>query len=198
MRHPNPLDYGWWLASRSSGAVALALMTVSVTVGLLMASKLVRRRGAPAKLRRLHETTTLTGLVAIAVHGLTLLGDSWLHPGVGGVAVPFALSYRRPFTGIGIIGGYLAALLGLTFYARRRIGARLWRRMHRLVIVAYVLSVAHAIGAGTDASVPEVREAILISAIPVAALFAVRMLPRRPPKPQRGVPAGHAALETPR
>ena len=44
--------------------------------------------------------------------------------------MPFAMGYRPIVTGIGIIAGYLAALLGLSFYARRRIGARLWRRAH--------------------------------------------------------------------
>ena len=52
------------------------------------------------------------------------------------------MSYRPLATGIGIIAGYLAALLGLSFYARRRIGARLWRRAHRLTIVVWLLAAA--------------------------------------------------------
>ena len=50
------------------------------------------------------------------------------------------MAYRPLWTGLGIIGGYLAALLGLSFYARRRIGARLWRKAHRLTVVVYVLA----------------------------------------------------------
>ena len=68
--------------------------------------------------------------------------------------MPFTIGYRPLWTSLGIIGGYLAAILGLSFYVRRRIGARLWRRLHRLTVVVYVLALVHALGAGTDASLP--------------------------------------------
>ena len=76
--------------------------------------------------------------------------------------VPFAMGFRPLFTGLGVVGGYLAALLGLSFYARKRIGARLWRKAHRATVVVYVLGLVHALGAGTDASaglVPVVGDA---------------------------------------
>ena len=88
MTGPNPYDYAWWLASRASGIVALALVTASVGLGLLMASKLLRRPGLNRVLVKMHEHLALTGLVAIAVHGITLLGDRWLNPGVAGITVP--------------------------------------------------------------------------------------------------------------
>ena len=59
------------------------------------------------------------------MHGLTLLGDPWLNPGLAGIAIPFTMAYKPLWTGLGIIGGWLAALLGLSFYFRRRIGPRL-------------------------------------------------------------------------
>ena len=102
-----------------------------MAIGLTMAGKVLRRPGIGRKLKALHEHTALAGLVAIAIHGITLLGDRWLHPGVTGILVPFSMGYRPVFTGLGILAGYLAAALGLTFYARRRIGPRLWRKAHR-------------------------------------------------------------------
>ena len=77
----DPMDYGWWLASRASGLVALALITLSVGVGLAMAGRAFQRPGLAKQLMALHEHAALAGLIAIAVHGITLLGDSWLHPG---------------------------------------------------------------------------------------------------------------------
>ena len=41
----DPMDYGWWLASRASGLVALALITLSVGVGLAMAGRAFQRPG---------------------------------------------------------------------------------------------------------------------------------------------------------
>ena len=55
-------------------------------IGLLMASGLLRRRGLKRSLLAVHEHTALVALGAMAVHGATLLGDGWLHPGLGGVA----------------------------------------------------------------------------------------------------------------
>ena len=174
----DPLDYGWWLASRASGLVALALITLSVGVGLAMAGKAFRKPGLPRKLMALHEHAALGGLIAIAVHGITLLGDRWLHPGPAGIAVPFVMDYRPVYTGLGIVAGYLAAGLGLSFYARRRIGAKLWRRLHRATIAVYVLAVIHTLGAGSD--VAWLRPAMLITGAPLLFLLTLRMLPQRP------------------
>lgn len=168
--------HGWWLASRASGLVALALVTISVGLGLAMAGKVMRRPGLSRKLRAIHEQTALAGLVAIAVHGITLLGDPWLHPGVSGIAVPFAMSFRPLATGLGIVGGYLAALLGLSFYLRRRIGARLWRKAHRATVVVYMLGLAHAFTAGTDASTVWFRWWVLMTAPLIGGLFVYRLL----------------------
>ena len=174
----DPMDYGWWLASRASGIVALALITLSVGVGLAMAGKAFRKPGLPRKLMALHEHAALGGLIAIAVHGITLLGDRWLHPGPAGIAVPFVMDYRPAYTGLGIVAGYLAAALGLSFYARKRIGAKLWRKLHRATIAVYVLAVIHTLGAGSD--VAWLRPAMLITGAPILFLLTLRMLPQRP------------------
>lgn len=178
-----PSDYVWWLAGRSAGIVALLLITASVLLGLAMAARVVpqrMRRGAMS----VHRQLALIGLAAIAAHGLLLAADPWLKAGLTGVAVPFAIHYRPLWTSMGIIGGYLAAVLGLSFYVRRRIGARLWRRMHRLTVLVYVLALGHALGAGTDASLAPVRYAMLASALPVVFLFALRAhRARTPPRP---------------
>lgn len=183
MTGPDPAQYGWWLASRASGVVALALVTASVAIGLTMAGKVLRRPGVGRKLKTLHEQTALAGLVAIAIHGITLLGDRWLHPGVSGILVPFHMSYRPVFTGLGILAGYLAAALGLTFYVRRRIGPRLWRKAHRATVVVYVLGLVHVLGAGTDAGAAWLRGFMLVTGVPIALLFVRRLLPRRRRKP---------------
>lgn len=184
-----PLSYGWWLASRASGTVALLLVTASVLIGLLMASGTLRRPGLKKRLLGLHEQTALIGLVMVAVHGITLLGDRTLHPGLIGVLVPMATPYRPVYTALGILAGYLAAALGLSFYVRRRIGGKRWRQMHRATVIAYLLGVAHVIGSGSDASYAAVRYGLVASTVPAAALFLVRNRVRaRPPTPRAPAP----------
>jgi sulfoxide reductase heme-binding subunit YedZ len=179
-------SHGWWLASRASGLVAFALITVSVGIGLAMAGKVMRRPGLSRKLVKVHEQTALAGLVAIAVHGITLLGDPWLNPGVAGITVPFAMSYKTLFTGFGIVAGYLAALLGLSFYIRKRIGPRLWRKAHRATVVVYVLGLVHALGSGTDATAVWFRWWVILTAPLIGGLFVYRLLGRRGARPAAG------------
>jgi methionine sulfoxide reductase heme-binding subunit len=173
----DPMEYGWWLASRASGIVALALISLSVMLGLAMAGRVSRDPRLRRTMIAVHEHAALAALIAIAVHGITLLGDRWLDPGVLGILVPFRMDHAPVFTGLGIIGGYLAAALGLSFYARRRIGARRWRRLHRATILVYVLSVAHTLGAGSDASTPWLRAQIVLTGAPILFLFVMRVLP---------------------
>ena len=185
MSRLDPADYVWWLASRASGIVALVLITASVALGLTMASKVVTARGVRPMLARVHEQTALAGLIAIAVHGITLLGDAWLNPGLTGVLVPFTMGYEPAYTGLGTIAGYLALALGLSFYARRRIGAKLWRKAHRATVVVYVLALVHTLGAGTDAGSTWLRAFMLSTAVPIAVLFALRVRPVRKVVPAR-------------
>lgn len=177
--------HGWWLASRASGLVALVLVTVSVGLGLAMAGKVMRRPGLSKKLLAIHEHTALAGLVAIAVHGIALLGDPWLHPGVTGIAVPFAMSFKTAFTGLGVIGGYIAALLGLSYYVRKRVGARLWRKAHRATVLVYLLGLVHALGAGTDATAVWFRWWVMVTTPLIGGLFVYRVLSERAKKQAR-------------
>jgi sulfoxide reductase heme-binding subunit YedZ len=146
----DPTEHEFWLASRAMGIVAMILLSAAVAIGLLLSGRMSNRPGGAARLKTLHEALTLTALAAIAGHGLLLLGDSYLRPGIAGVVLPFALRSQPIWTGIGILGGWLAAILGLSYYVRGWIGTSAWRWMHRWTLLAYVLCVAHTIGSGTD------------------------------------------------
>ena len=78
---------------------------------------------------------------------------------------------------MGIIAGWLAALLGLTFYVRKRIGARLWRQVHRATILVWALAVAHTIGGGTDGSERWMQAIMVTTGIPIVFLFLRRTVP---------------------
>ena len=181
----DPTRYIWWLLSRSAGIVALALISFSVLLGLTMATKVLARPGIARKLVRLHEHVALVALAAIAVHGATLLGDRWLKAGVRGLIVPFTMGYRPLYTGLGMIAGYLAALFALSFYVRRRIGTKLWRRLHRATVLVWALAVVHTIGAGSDASTVWLRLMMLAMGAPIVFLFLVRVLAGKKASPAR-------------
>jgi methionine sulfoxide reductase heme-binding subunit len=175
---PDPAKYPWWLASRSAGIVALLLVTTAVVLGLLMASNIFKRPGLKRNMVKVHEQVALAALVAIGAHGVLLLGDAWLRPGISGIAIPFTISYRPVWTGLGILAGYLAVFLGPTFYLRRRVGPRRWRQIHRATVVVFALAVAHSLGSGTDGASLWFRAMVIAGASVIVVLLAIRYEPR--------------------
>jgi sulfoxide reductase heme-binding subunit YedZ len=186
----DPSLYTWWLVSRAAGITAFAMASASVILGLSMAAKLARRPGGARRWRSLHEHLAVGTLIAVAIHGLALLADPWLHPGVAGVLLPFGISYRPLAVAGGIVAGYGMAVLGLTFYARRRLGTRRWRSAHRFTILFWALAATHALTAGSDASTPWMRAILGGSVTAVVVLFAVRL--RGGPRRRAGVPRATA------
>ncbi len=133
----DPTQHLAWIGSRSLGIVAMLLVSASVGFGFAMSGRLGGRPGAAARFKTLHEALALGALAAIAGHGLLLLADPYLSPGLAGIALPFALPGQPVWTGLGIIGGWLTAIVTLSFYVRRRIGTGVWRSLHRWTLVAF-------------------------------------------------------------
>jgi sulfoxide reductase heme-binding subunit YedZ len=164
----------YWITSRAAGIVALILSSVSVCIGLLMGGRVLR--GRKPELRVTHEALSLATLAAIAVHGLTLLGDGFLHPSLGDVAVPFLSGYKTLWTSIGIVAFWAMVLLGLSYYARTRIGPQRWRRLHRFTALAWILGVVHSLGEGTDAGQTWFLAMTAIAVVPALVLLLIRSL----------------------
>ena len=186
--YSDPGQHLFWLASRSLGVVALLLLAASVTMGLFLSGRISRRPGGPGQLKHLHEALALTAMGAIAGHGLLLLGDGYLRPGLSDITVPFVMADQPVWTGIGIVGGWLAAVVTFSFYVRKWIGNRAWRRLHRLTLGVYVLALAHTLGSGTDARSPWLM--VLVAAITAPIVFGMtyRALPA-PREPRARAPA---------
>src|SRR5260370_41612856 len=117
---PDPSHYLFWTTSRAAGITARVLASVSVGFGLMMAGRLGQGRAADR--RPIHETPSLAGMLAIAGHGLSLLGDSFLRPTLLDVTVPFTFSYKTIPTSLGILAGWATFALGLASYLRAKVG----------------------------------------------------------------------------
>jgi sulfoxide reductase heme-binding subunit YedZ len=162
----------FWLASRAAGAAALVLASLSVCIGLSLGGRLVKKH--TAEVRVVHEALSLATLAALAVHGLTLLGDSYLRPGLLDISVPFAGSYKTLWTACGIVAFWALAALGLGYYARARIGVSRWRALHRFSALAWLLGLVHALGEGSDAGQAWFLAMTTIVVAPALALLLVR------------------------
>jgi sulfoxide reductase heme-binding subunit YedZ len=171
--HTDPLPHLFWLTSRAAGFVALILASLAVSLGLLMSTKLLRRRGA--ELLVTHEILSLSTIVALVVHGVALLGDGYLHRSIADISIPFATGYQTGWTSVGIIGGWGLIVLGLSYYARRRVGATRWRKLHRLTALAWLAGLAHSLGEGTDAGQAWFLAMIALVTVPALILLATRL-----------------------
>ncbi|HEU4701073.1 MAG TPA: hypothetical protein VFS37_01225, partial [Conexibacter sp.] len=167
----------FWITSRAAGVLALLLASASVSAGLLMGGRMLPR--AQRTLRAWHEALSLAALAALALHALSLLGDAYMHPSLAAVTIPFASSFGAPWLALGIAAGWASALLGLSYYARARIGVARWRRLHRFTAVAWLASLVHALGMGTDAGTAWFLTAVGIAVVPALTLLVVRLAEER-------------------
>ena len=165
-----------WTVSRAAGIAALLCASVSVGLGLMMATRLLR--GRLGDLRIIHEALSLATLTAHAVHLGGLLLDPWLKPAVLSLFVPFTMDYRPLWTGIGTIAGWLLVTLSLSFYVRGRIGPQRWRKLHRFAALGWLLAVGHSLGSGSDVTQPWFLASLAVVGLPALALLATRWLPR--------------------
>lgn len=164
----------FWITSRAAGTTALIFSSLAVCVGLLMGGRLLKRRGVD--LRVTHEVLSLATIVAIVVHAVALLGDGFIGMGVADVSLPLVSTYKTFWTSLGIVAGWGLILLGLSYYARARIGQQRWRRLHRFTALAWVLGLGHSLGEGTDAGQTWFLAMIAIVVVPALVLLSVRML----------------------
>lgn len=185
----------FWIASRAAGTAAILLASLAVGVGLLMGGRFVKRKGAD--LRVLHEALSLATMTAIAIHALVLLGDQFLRPTLADLTIPFVGSFARGWTTLGIVSGWAFVVLGLSYYARGRIGAQRWRTLHRFTALAWLGGLAHSIGEGTDAGKAWFLASVGAVALPVLVLLVVRTFGGRVARPG-GLPRPAAPSPRPR
>ena len=168
----------FWITSRAAGIVALLLSSAAVGVGLSMGGRFVKKRRTD--FRALHEALSLATLAALGLHAVALLGDSYFHPSIADLTIPFVRDYREPYMALGIIGGWGLLVLGLSFYMRARIGIARWRVIHRFTALAWILGIIHTLGEGSDAGRPWFLAMTAIAALPPFALLIVRIVHRPP------------------
>ncbi len=143
-----------WYATRSTGTVALALLSATMVLGILTAGR-VRTRSWPASaLADLHKRVSVLSVVFLALHVLTAVLDTYVHLSWTSTVVPFTAGYRPLWTGLGAVAVDALIAVGVSSAVRRRISARAWRTVHWVAYLSWPVAMAHALGEGTDAGAP--------------------------------------------
>lgn len=174
-----------WYFGRASGMTALLLFTTVVIFGLLMKSQMVLRVLPMPTLNALHQYLSLSALSLAVLHMLSFFFDRYLHINLIESLVPFLI--KRDFdsalgldigiaVGLGILGLYLAIILVFTSLYRHKLPLKLWRGLHYLSFLFYLLIVLHGLSAGTDSTSLLVQMMYGVSFSIVVILIIVRII----------------------
>jgi DMSO/TMAO reductase YedYZ heme-binding membrane subunit len=141
----------YWYLARSTGIVALVLLTLSVVLGILGS---VRFSAGPRWPRfaidSLHRDTSLLVVVVIVIHVITSVLDGFAPISLIDGVIPFHSPYRSLWLGLGALSFDLILALVITSLVRRRLGYKSWRAIHWLAYVSWPIAVLHGLGTGTD------------------------------------------------
>ena len=123
----------------------------------------------------LHEFVSLLAILFSVLHAAVLLGDEYIQFNIFHLTIPFISAYKPFWTGLGIIAFYLSILLTATFYIRKMIGHKMWRKLHYFTFVAYLLILGHALMAGTDTTYGLIKLMYLGTGLSVLFLVYYRL-----------------------
>lgn len=165
----------YWYLTRSTGAVALLLLTLSVAMGVMD-----RERAQTARLPRfvidaLHRNISLLALVFLIVHIVTSVLDGFVSISLLDAVVPFVGSYRPLWLGLGAVAFDLFLAVILTSLLRARIGYRTWRALHWLAYLSWPVALVHALGTGSDVNATWLRLLGVACVLIVLVALATRL-----------------------
>jgi sulfoxide reductase heme-binding subunit YedZ len=142
----------YWYLTRSTGVVALILLTCVVVLGVIDASRLSSVSWPRFVTDALHRRVSLLAVVFLGVHIATAVIDTYVSIGLLDAVIPFHGSYRPLWLGLGAIAFDMLLAVIISSILRSRIGHRSWRAIHWLGYACWPIAVVHGLGTGSDAS----------------------------------------------
>jgi DMSO/TMAO reductase YedYZ heme-binding membrane subunit len=124
----------------------------------------------------LHQDLASIGLALALVHAAVLMIDRSVPYSPAELLVPFSGPYRPIWVGIGQLTLGISIVVLFSFYVRKRIGQRSWRRLHYLSFLAFVGATAHGLMAGTDTAAAWVSAGYVLMTAIVVFLFTYRIV----------------------
>jgi len=180
----------FWYLSRAAGLSAYLVLFVNVVLGLLVRTRFGDRFIARWQSFDLHQFTSFVAIGLIALHAGALLGDHYIGFTLAQILLPFASTFRPLETAYGVIAMYLIVITTASFWLKRFIGQRGWRKLHYATFGAYVLAAAHGVTSGTDTTLGWAWAMYWVTGWVVAVLTIWRVGERSsssPPRLRRGL-----------
>lgn len=140
----------YWYLTRSSGAVALILLTLALVLGVVDLRRWSTETWPRFVVDSLHRNVSLLALAFLCLHILTAALDTFASISLVNAVIPFTGSYRPLWLGLGALAFDLMLAVIITSLLRRRLGHAVWRTTHWLAYASWPLALLHGLGTGSD------------------------------------------------
>jgi DMSO/TMAO reductase YedYZ heme-binding membrane subunit len=181
-----------WYVTRATALLSYLALTGSVVYGLLLSTKILDRISHRTVSFTLHQDLASIGLALALVHAAVLMIDRSVPYSALEVVVPFAGPYRPLWVGIGQISLGLSLVVLLSFYGRKRMGQKSWRRLHYVSFLAFAGATVHGLMAGSDTQAAWVYLGYVVMTATVVFLTTYRIVLAVVAEPPRAVTAAGA------
>lgn len=165
-----------WMVIRASGFVAYAGLAGAAIWGLVVSTKLLGRSASPKNLTYVHESLSVSALIATAVHLVFISIDEYIEFTPGELFVPGASDWRPVAVSLGIVAFFGLAVLTASFYVRTRIGQSAWRYLHYTSFGVFAAALMHGLAAGTDTGSVIGMGIYISTATAVVGLIVIRVV----------------------
>ncbi len=143
-----------WYLTRSTGLVALLLLTATVVLGVVASVGWTTERWPRFLSQGVHRNLSLFCVGFVALHVVTTVSDGYVPIGFADAFLPFLTPYRPLWVGLGALAFDLLLVVLATSAIRHRIGYDSWRFVHWLAYLCWPIAMFHSLGSGSDSALP--------------------------------------------
>ena len=162
-----------WDWIRLCGFLSYYFFTISAICGIIRKSAWLKSN--KNLLFQLHTLAGWLGLFMLIGHMLILLIDSYMPFTLFDLFVPFLTDYETFGTSLGIIAFYCFAIVLYTSdVSIFNMKFPIWKKIHFIVFPAWVMSLVHAIIAGSDSQSPGVITFYVLSVVSIVVLLCLK------------------------
>jgi methionine sulfoxide reductase heme-binding subunit len=175
----------YWYLTRSTGVVALLLLTGAIVLGVLDVRRVSSQRWPRFVIDSLHRNVSLLAMAFLGLHILTSVLDSFASISLVDAFVPFVGTYRPFWLGLGALAFDLLVAVTVTSVMRRRMGYRSWRAIHTLTYFSWPIALVHGLGTGSDVTSKWLLALSVACVLAVLAAVLVRAIDAWRERPDR-------------
>jgi sulfoxide reductase heme-binding subunit YedZ len=142
-----------WNLIRCSGFLAFYFMTVSLALGLCKSFPMLKKK--KGLILQFHQTSGWYGLLTIIFHIILIWQDQYVPYSLTEILLPLTAKNEVIVSSLGTLSFYLFFLVTISSdFFIKKLGLKLWKKIHLVVIPAWVLMLIHGLFIGSDTDKP--------------------------------------------